>query len=320
MYGWLKSAPFSNLWDPYKGRKEGEFVITNTSYVFPFLDEWHDSFGKIDNEEHFREYESVIFRDEKWGDVVIWAGIKKNYNRLYMTEKYSKFGGGIGTTIYDSNSIRLSETRIADSNISENAQAIYWGSFDEQNNLLMGFMQREHLVFLVAFPCKKSNVKNCAKQLQSVSQKLDLNIAQWRGLTADDLKPTDNKNSFNPKRDHKILRLEHFSYWVTVHLGDTLFEFEEGSEYEAKFNYVNDLNTVNLSIEYSDEELSKEVEQFFSEANPFKVSTYNETMYFKELDEKGRIFVTGKMRVKEGILTIKYDFNKSDAKARNEAE
>ncbi len=77
LYGWLKLAPFTQLWDPYKGRKKGDIVITNISYVYPFLGEWHDAFGQIDNEEHFREYESVIFMDENWGKLLYGQESKK---------------------------------------------------------------------------------------------------------------------------------------------------------------------------------------------------------------------------------------------------
>ncbi len=256
------------------------------------------------------------------GETVIWAGIKKNSDRLYLDDSFSEMGGAVGTntTFYDRNTIELAETKTVALDDAGNIQAIYWGSFNYQHNLLMGFVQRDHLVFLVAFPCKESNVKKCAKQLQAVSENLDLNIAKWNNLTAEDIKQTNNKSSFYPKREHKILRLEHFTSWVTVHLGDSPFEFKGDSKYEAKFSYINDSNIVNLSFEYSLNALSESSEQFFLEAKPFKVSQYDKIMYFKELDENERTYVTGKIRVKEGVITVQYDFNKNDAKARFEAE
>ncbi|WP_415891244.1 hypothetical protein ACMXYV_07975 [Neptuniibacter sp. SY11_33] len=216
---WLKKAPFDELWDPYANHDANTNIYTNVNVVFPFMDKWHNSFGKIDSYTAFKTKASVYYADPEWsGTVLVWAGLKNQKMPFYLkksnTEKVSISTPGNNDFAKSLNGLQHSnvdfDTTRTFSETSIERQAVLWGSRIGADHFLTGFLERGNLVFLVAFPCNGEQVELCADKLGQVSSSLSLNVTAWENLTAEDLEKEEQDFFFNTKQHNVFERHEIF--------------------------------------------------------------------------------------------------------------
>ncbi|WP_375580451.1 hypothetical protein ABWH96_05280 [Marivirga tractuosa] len=194
---WLKTAPFEGLWDPHGNASSDEIVFTNVQSVFPFMGKYKNSGDSLDDKEDIYSKDFYVFKDSTFGESFVHATLLYEGQPLYLESSYREsaniiFSGAASAGQYTSSS--LEETKL----IAENKQyrtGVYWV---EQNYdyFLMGFYQKDNLVFQVAFPCPKKEASKGLDKLKEVSSVMNLNIKEWENASVKDLRKSHKTSSF----------------------------------------------------------------------------------------------------------------------------
>lgn len=194
---WLKTAPFEGLWDPYANVSSDEYVFTNVQSVFPFMGSYKNSGDSLNEKEDIYSKDFYVFKDPDYGQSFVHATLLYESEPLYLESSYREsaniiFSGAASAGQYTSSS--LEETTI----LAENKQyrtGVYW-VYQNRNYFLMGFYQKDNLVFQVALPCSLKEASKGLNKLKEVSKVLNLNIEEWKNATVKDLRKTHKTSSF----------------------------------------------------------------------------------------------------------------------------
>lgn len=228
---WLKAAPFEGLWDP-NDNNEGKVYITNTREVYPFMGELINKNDNLlySNEKYkpFHKEQFKVYKDDIWGESVVYAGLLYEPEELFMRKSYSKSANMLvdGMASMNSRNYASLEETVLYANTPSYKTAVYW--VDGNNKTyLMGFYQKDQLAFQVAFPCSQNEKEKGIKQLQRIAQEMNLDIPAWKTATANDLEVDESGKSFWKDPYKSLFYTVSMMSPLKINVEETIFEGEE---------------------------------------------------------------------------------------------
>ena len=319
---WLKTAPFSGIWDP-NDNSEGNVYFTNTREVFPFMGEFKNEDDNLilvnKKAKPFYKEQFKVFKDDTWGESVVYAGLLYKTEELFMQPSYSKSGNLLVDGIASMNSrnyASLQETKIIANNTSYKT-GIYWVTAN-QKDYLMGFYQKGQLAFQVAFPCTLNQKKEGLQQLATIARKMNLNIPEWNNSTVEQLSIKENSVSFWEDPFEKLSFGKAFIPSLRIKLKGTVFQnkkitskrTENGDEYLIK----DTSNSHTLIIRKEKTTLSSLDFSESSDAITFEnTANFNRAFHNKTIEQNGITTQTAKTYFKDNTLFVfKYSYPTSN--------
>lgn len=309
---WLKKAPFTGIWDP-NNNKEGNVYFTNTKEVFPFIGEFKNEDDNLilvnKKAKPFYKEQITVFKDNIWGESVVYTGLLYKTEEVFISPSYSKganiITGGI-QNLNQRNYASLAETQII-SNTPTHKTGVYWVTVNNKY-YLMGFYQKDQLIFQVAFPCTLQQKEKGLEQLAKVSKKMGINVSEWENASIEKLTITQKPISYWKDPFKKVFPTG-FSHSLKIKLKGTPFEDEvsfhtkEGSiEYRVtdkfKNKYVLTINqekTEMTSLAFSE---SPDAVTFDNTAN------YNRAFHITTKEVNGVTTQTAKTYFKDNKLFV----------------
>ncbi|QNL48200.1 hypothetical protein H8S90_15490 [Olivibacter sp. SDN3] len=317
---WLRKAPFSN---ELKQKDEDKILFTNANEVFPFMARFHNGTEEIgslnDGEENLiYKKEIVLYQDPEWGDLFVSAMLIYDEEEVYLDRHFTKTGnplfGGIASSM-QTYSASLYETGIFGQTPTYKT-GIYWAQTADKRYLL-GFYQKQQLVFEVAIPCQSSNEAQALAKLQEVNQQLGLQITEWQQAASNQLK---QQNTYETFWKDPFIRLYPGRYMlgeVQLKIKDTpLQQSQAPTTGDYHFQYQSSRGVVEIFTTLED---TDELEVAFNKAHEaLAVYTYRgNKIFYDEDQENQQVHGSAKAYFKDNrYLHIHYQYPKKDLEAR----
>lgn len=156
-----------------------------------------------------------------------------------MRSSFSKSGNIIIDGIAGANNYNyasLDETHLV-SNTTDSKSAVYWVRGNNKS-YLMGFYQRDELVFQVAFPCTRNEKAKGLNKLQEIANALNIKNPVWQTQEPQVLTVNSNPVSFWKDPYEKLYMRLGIMPALQVKLKNTLFEdldFRENSVFSGTY-------------------------------------------------------------------------------------
>jgi len=290
--------------------------------VFPFMGEFKNEDDNLilvnKKAKPFYKEQFKVFKDDTWGESVVYAGLLYKTEEVFMSPSYSKGANILVDGIQNLNQRNyagLVETQII-SNTKSYKTGVYWVTANNKD-YLMGFYQRDQLIFQVAFPCTLQQKEKGLQQLATISRKMGLNISEWENAAVEKLTINEKPISYWKDPFEKVFSTG-FSHSLKIKLKGTLFEDQvafQKKEDNIEYRVLNELN--NEYVLTISQEITEMTQLDFSkspDASKFEnTANYNRAFHITTKELNGIKTQTVKTYYKDNTLFVfKYSYPTSD--------
>lgn len=318
---WLRRAPFLNEITP---KEENQILFTNAAQVFPFMGRYYNATGELEfipNSPKSDIYEraTVLYQDPEWGDLFLDATLLYDQQEVFLDRYYRQSGNvliGGGASALNGHIASLNETAVyAKSDAYKTG--IYWAN-TAARQFLIGFYQKDNLVFQTAIPLHNSDTLETWAKLNVVNHQLGLDITEWLGASPDQLSALDSKETFWKDPFVELYQGENFLPRLRLKIRDTpLQQAERMVSGDHYFAYQGTTGKVSLYTLVKDtEDNLKAFDKTHGDLAVYRIGSGR--LYYHEKHVGEKIMGIAKTYFKPGqCLEIHFEYPMADKNAKD---
>ncbi|MFC6102528.1 hypothetical protein [Olivibacter domesticus] len=277
---------------------------------------YHNAVGELqythnDPDNPVYQQETVLYQDPDWGDLFVNATLLYDEQEVFLDQYYSKSGNvifdGVNAAM-GSHDAALTETSVF-ANTAAYKTGVYWARTSSRHYLL-GFYQRDKLIFEVAIPLRASDTLATLVKLNTVNEKLGLHVREWQQATTQQLQPVDTQETFW-KNPFVGLYMEepYLLHRVSLKIKDTPFrEARTAIKGDHYFSYDTPTGKVELFTVVKDTYADRDA----FDATHQNLSAYEangQRVYYDEQETGGKVKGIAQTYFKSGkFLTLHYEY------------
>jgi len=328
---WVDKAPFKKKWEPYKSSSDHRLIFTNASAIFLYIGTYHVVDGSVVGGTFGDSYslpyrqDTSYYQDPKWGPVAVYAALRYDGKPVWLEDFYlindfynRTFGGGSQRPRLPPY-LRLKQTHVIGMH-DDYRTVVYWANNPLAGRYPFGFYQQGQIVLEVAFRCRRGVVKACLKKLSDTAIAMGLDIPEWKNATVDDLKRSDDDNTFWDAQFETIHEAGRDSpYDIAARIVDTGFELKQGSAGDITLAKDTGHGIASVSFGISDTKLTQEKFEKQTKGTLYDFALRN--FYLADAKKPADGVITGHAKTWLGdepaqVLSMTYAYPQGDEAAR----